>query len=124
MTKPSDEIVDIRTIKLDSDSRHDLAQAPIRESVSARQQRQPNVVNLNMSTFIPKLSGKMEAKNKNKNEVYRLLAKAYQDDPSLKINNDMFFPRSTLKKNTAPGLVKEKRLEDAAEEFFRYQLER
>jgi hypothetical protein len=29
-------------------------------------------------------------------------------------------PRSILKKNNAPGLVKDKRLEEAAEDFFEY----
>ena len=37
-----------------------------------------------------------------------------------KINNDVFIPRSILKKNYVPGSIKEQRLEAAAEEFFEY----
>ena len=39
-----------------------------------------------------------------------------------KINNDVFIPRSILKKSNVPGSIKEQRLEAAAEEFFEYQL--
>ena len=40
----------------------------------------------------------------------------------VKMNNDVFIPRSILKKSNAPGSIKEQRLEAAAEEFFEYQL--
>ena len=39
-----------------------------------------------------------------------------------KVNNDVFIPRSILKKSYVPGSIKEQRLEAAAEEFFEYQL--
>ena len=39
-----------------------------------------------------------------------------------KINNDVFIPRSILKRSNVPGSIKEQRLEAAAEEFFEYQL--
>ena len=38
------------------------------------------------------------------------------------MNNDVFIPRSILKKSYVPGSIKEQRLESAAEEFFEYQL--
>jgi len=42
------------------------------------------------------------------------------EDDEYKINNDVFIPRSILKKNYVPGSIKEQRLEAAAEEFFEY----
>lgn len=39
-----------------------------------------------------------------------------------KVNNDVFIPRSILKKSYVPGSIKEQRLEAAAEEFFEYQV--
>ena len=44
------------------------------------------------------------------------------DGNANKINNDVFIPRSILKKSYVPGSIKEQRLEAAAEEFFEYQL--
>ena len=81
--------------------------------------RQANIVDMNMETRIPKQT----ALKKNKNDFYRFLLQAnYDQSDNHKINNDVFIPRSILKKNNAPGLIKEKRLEEAAEEFFEYQL--
>jgi len=39
-----------------------------------------------------------------------------------RVNNDVFIPRSILKKSYVPGSIKEQRLEAAAEEFFEYQV--
>ena len=44
------------------------------------------------------------------------------DAANAKINNDVFIPRSILKRSNVPGSIKEQRLEAAAEEFFEYQL--
>lgn len=70
-----------------------------------------------MVTLIPK----QQVLKKNKNDFYRFLLNANSEQgENYKINNDVLIPRSILKKNTAPGLVKEKRLEEAAEQFFEY----
>ena len=45
-----------------------------------------------------------------------------EQQQNTKINNDVFIPRSILKKTNVPGSIKEQRLEAAAEEFFEYQL--
>jgi hypothetical protein len=67
---------------------------------------------MNLATHIPR-----QAPNKkNKNDFYRFLLQAnYEQNQNPRVNNDVLIPRSILKKNTAPGLVKEKRLEEAAE---------
>lgn len=86
---------------------------------SDHQFKQANVVDMNMMTRIPK----QMALKKNKNDFYRFLLQAnYDAHDNYKVNNDVFIPRSILKKNNAPGLIKEKRLELAAEEFFEYQI--
>jgi hypothetical protein len=79
--------------------------------------KQAKVVDMNFSTQIPR----QQAQKKNKNDFYRFLLSAnYDTADNFKINNDVFIPRSILKKNNAPGLIKEQRLEQAAEEFFEY----
>ena len=70
--------------------------------------KQANIVDMNLMTRIPK----QMATKKNKNDFYRFLLQANHDEnDNYKVNNDVFIPRSILKKNNAPGLVKEKRLE-------------
>ena len=43
----------------------------------------------------------------------------YTDD--FKINNDVLVPRSTIRKAPFPNPVNQARLEEAAEDFFKYQ---
>jgi len=70
--------------------------------------KQASVVDMNFSTAIPRQA----AQKKNKNDFYRFLLSAnYDTTDNYKINNDVFIPRSILKKNNAPGLIKEQRLE-------------
>ena len=82
-----------------------------------------NVVDLNRNIRLPDLN----LRKKNKNDYYRFLLQNNRGDGVMgsdyvKMNNDVFIPRSILKKSNAPGSIKEQRLEAAAEEFFEYQL--
>lgn len=61
-------------------------------------------------------------RRKNKNDFYRFLLSTNKQNDDNKVNNDVFIPRSILKKSYVPGSIKEQRLEAAAEEFFEYQL--
>ena len=77
------------------------------------------VFNINAEVQLPENI----SKKKNKNDFYRFLLQTNSDQPdNVKINNDVFIPRSILKKSNVPGSIKEQRLEAAAEEFFEYQL--
>lgn len=40
---------------------------------------------------------------------------------NMRVNNDVLIPRSILKRNNPGNLIKDKRLEDATQEFLRYQ---
>ena len=63
-----------------------------------------------------------EAKRKNKNDFYRfLLSKNAQGLENKKTNNDLLIPRSILKRNNPVGLIKDKRLKEATEEYLSYQ---
>ena len=77
------------------------------------------VIDINAEVKLPDNT----SKKKNKNDFYRFLLQTHSDQPDhVKINNDVFIPRSILKKSNVPGSIKEQRLEAAAEEFFEYQL--
>ena len=80
--------------------------------------RSAAVVDLNNSTSLPASHNR----RKNKNDFYRFLLSTNQtsEPGESKINNDVFIPRSILKKSYVPGSIKEQRLEAAAEEFFEY----
>jgi len=61
------------------------------------------------------------ANHKNKNDFYRMLLN--QDSDSIetkKQNNNLLIPRSILKRNNPGGLVKDKRLEEATEQYLIY----
>ena len=83
------------------------------------------IVDINRDIKLPDLN----MKKKNKNDYYRFLLSSNRGERGMmsntnidKINNDVFIPRSILKKSNFPGSIKEQRLEAAAEEFFEYQL--
>ena len=77
------------------------------------------MIDINRTTSLP---GNLN-RRKNKNDFYRFLLSTNQlGDPHNKVNNDVFIPRSILKKSYVPGSIKEQRLEAAAEEFFEYQV--
>ena len=60
--------------------------------------KKANVVDLNQNTEFPKNGGK----KKNKNDFYRFLLSQNQEDLKnlqTKYNNDIFIPRSIMKKN-------------------------
>ena len=80
--------------------------------------RKAAIVDINRATSLPANKGR----RKNKNDFYRFLLATNQNgaNDDHKINNDVFIPRSILKKNYVPGSIKEQRLEAAAEEFFEY----
>lgn len=80
--------------------------------------RQAAVIDMNMSTELPVTRGQ----KKNKNDFYRFLLSTARAGINSKVNNDVFIPRSILKKSYVPGSIKEQRLEAAAEEFFEYQV--
>ena len=82
--------------------------------------RKAAIVDINRDTSLPAGMNR----RKNKNDFYRFLLSTNQhgDGNANKINNDVFIPRSILKKSYVPGSIKEQRLEAAAEEFFEYQL--
>ena len=82
--------------------------------------RKAAIVDINRDTSLPANANR----RKNKNDFYRFLLSTNQhgDGNANKINNDVFIPRSILKKSYVPGSIKEQRLEAAAEEFFEYQL--
>ena len=81
--------------------------------------RRAAVVDINRTTSLP--AG--QSRRKNKNDFYRfLLSTNKMGANDQKINNDVFIPRSILKKSYVPGSIKEQRLEAAAEEFFEYQM--
>jgi hypothetical protein len=87
---------------------------------SAGGHKQATVVNMNSDIRLPSLT----QRKKNKNDFYRFLLSNNRAGPGgeMKINNDVFIPRSILKRHNCPGSIKEQRLEAAAEEFFEYQL--
>ena len=59
---------------------------------------------------------------KNKNDFYRyLLSKNLDNLDAVKINNDLLIPRSILKRNNPGSLIKDKRLQEATEEYISYQ---
>lgn len=63
-------------------------------------------------------------KKNNKNDFYRyLLQQNYGTGGSEqpKANNDVLIPRSILKRNNPGNLVKDRRLEEATQEYYRYQ---
>jgi hypothetical protein len=60
-------------------------------------------------------------KQANKNDYYRyLIAQNKNNEGQQKVNNDVLIPRSILKRNNPGNLVKDKRLEEATKEYFRY----
>lgn len=87
-------------------------------TAKAQKTRKATVVDLNVETELPSNNNS----RKNKNDFYRFLLSTNQtgDINDYKINNDVFIPRSILKKSYVPGSIKEQRLEAAAEEFFEY----
>ena len=65
---------------------------------------------------------KINVIRKNKNDFYRfLLSKNHDNLNAVKINNDVLIPRSILKRNNPGGLIKDKRLQEATEDYFSYQ---
>ena len=81
--------------------------------------RKAAVVDINRAISLPNNN----QRRKNKNDFYRFLLSTNQQGLEKdKINNDVFIPRSILKKSYVPGSIKEQRLEAAAEEFFEYQV--
>ena len=81
--------------------------------------RHAAIVDINRNASLPNT----KQSRKNKNDFYRfLLSTNRQGLIDSKVNNDVFIPRSILKKSYAPGSIKEQRLEAAAEEFFEYQM--
>ena len=81
--------------------------------------RQAAVVDINREINLPH----NQHRRKNKNDFYRFLLSTNRiGNAEPRINNDVFIPRSILKKNYVPGSIKDQRLEAAAEEFFEYQL--
>ena len=87
------------------------------QSQKAAQIRRAAVVDINRTTSLP--AG--QQRRKNKNDFYRFLLSTNKIGANdHKINNDVFIPRSILKKSYVPGSIKEQRLEAAAEEFFEY----
>lgn len=80
--------------------------------------RKAAIIDINRSISLPSNKNRRE----NKNDYYRFLLSFNQDREGneRKINNDVFIPRSILKKSYVPGSIKEQRLEAAAEEFFEY----
>ena len=81
--------------------------------------RKAAVVDINRTTSLPV----GQQRRKNKNDFYRfLLSTNKMGANDYKVNNDVFIPRSILKKSYVPGSIKEQRLEAAAEEFFEYQM--
>jgi len=82
-----------------------------------RSMKGASIVDINRAASLPM----NKDKRKNKNDFYRFLLTTNQfSDAEQKINNDIFIPRSILKKSYVPGSIKEQRLEAAAEEFFEY----
>ena len=94
--------------------------------IKNRSMRNPKaaIVDINRDIKLPDLN----LRKKNKNDYYRFLLSSNRGERMVnnnnidKINNDVFIPRSILKKSNFPGSIKEQRLEAAAEEFFEYQL--
>ena len=80
--------------------------------------RKAAVVDINRAISLPNTN----TRRKNKNDFYRFLLSTNRGQNESKINNDVFIPRSILKKSYVPGSIKEQRLEAAAEELFEYQL--
>ena len=89
------------------------------QTTKSNQIRKAAVVDINRTTSLP--AG--QQRRKNKNDFYRFLLSTNKLGANEhKINNDVFIPRSILKKSYVPGSIKEQRLEAAAEEFFEYQM--
>ena len=61
------------------------------------------VIDMNRSTTLPV----NKDRRKNKNDFYRFLLATNQSGAEAKINNDVFIPRSILKKSYVPGSIKE-----------------
>ena len=80
--------------------------------------RKAAVVDINRAISLPNTN----TRRKNKNDFYRFLLSTNRGQNESKINNDVFIPRSILKKSYVPGSIKEQRLEAAAEELFEYQM--
>ena len=79
--------------------------------------RHAAVIDINRTTSLPN----NQHRRKNKNDFYRFLLSTNRvGKMDNRINNDVFIPRSILKKSYVPGSIKEQRLEAAAEEFFEY----
>jgi len=49
-----------------------------------------------------------------------LLQQNYNGSGLQKVNNDVLIPRSILKRNNPGNLVKDRRLEEATQEYYRY----
>ena len=66
--------------------------------------RKAAVIDINRTTSLPA----NQNRRKNKNDFYRfLLSTNRQGGLDNKINNDVFIPRSILKKSDVPGSIKE-----------------
>mmetsp|Transcript_13864 Transcript_13864/g.18935 ORF Transcript_13864/g.18935 Transcript_13864/m.18935 type:complete len:97 (+) Transcript_13864:1309-1599(+) len=80
--------------------------------------RKAAIFDINSATCLPENPNKL----KNKTDFYRFLLSKNQigEGNNHKIPNDVFIPRSHLKKSYVPGSIKDQRLEKAAEEFFEY----
>ena len=61
------------------------------------------VYNINQAVQLPNTA----SKKKNKNDFYRFLLMTNVDSNNSKINNDVFIPRSILKRSNVPGSIKE-----------------
>lgn len=61
------------------------------------------ICDINRSTSLPMNNGQ----RKNKNDFYRFLLATNHNGAEAKINNDVFIPRSILKKSYVPGSIKE-----------------
>ena len=59
----------------------------------------------------------------NKNDFYRFLLQQNQATNAQKTNNDILIPRSILKRNNPGNLIKDLRLEEATQDYNRYQEE-
>ena len=85
--------------------------------------RKAAVLDINRTASLPATA----TRRKNKNDFYRYLIQNNKERGQTKtgqqmIFNDVLIPRSILKKSIVPGSVKEQRLEQAAEEFYDYQV--
>ena len=72
--------------------------------------RKAAVIDINKDISLPGASNR----RKNKNDFYRFLLSTNKQNDDNKVNNDVFIPRSILKKSYVPGSIKEQRLEAAS----------